>query len=205
MAEQRECDARKGVRVMFEELLQATGMHVEREQVEREEYTIHFVKIRARFEDLEIAAERLRLEMPVRGLEEDEPTHLCCTPLYEWLTTDNERDIIATTYNRAYRDIFVGADDPELFFRPCMRQMLVWDIITRINIVPRTDAELKAGRTNKLLTEILSSHTGFGGLLLLLHKSVYRDAFVPHDPVAPDGSDPRSEIAASFTSWLKLV
>lgn len=182
--------------------MEASGLKVETETCERKDRNIIFLKVTADFSLLEKSAERLRLEMPVRGLEEDTENSGCCFQLRKRFTTDDEQDVIATEYDRNYRSIFLGIEDEKTFFRSSVRQMLVWDTLTRIDI---THAVLASDNPDGAAQfEAVDIEEGsFVGMLLLMHKHVLEDAFVPHDPVQPDESDARSQISRATKSCLK--
>ncbi len=77
--------------------------------------------------------------------------------------------------------------------------MLAWDIITRINV-----ASFKSDpRVSESLFLLEAEEHTFLGLLYLIHKEVFKDSFVPHEPVTPDRQDSRSMIADACKSWFK--
>ncbi len=184
------------MRFAFQTELIHHGFAIEGAQIVRDKLIVYFLFLRTSFEQLEAAAERLKFEMPVRDLPED------CEAGTSWwdrvkarIKTDNEQDYIGTEFNRSYRDIFLGIEDEDTFFRSALRQSICWDIVSRIDISHKMN---QAGDA-----ETQQHH--FEGILHLLHKKVFTEAFVPHDPVTSEKTDPRSQIAGAYGSWFRYV
>ena len=143
--EKRRWENKKLVRQLFEEHLEKEDISLLRRSTKRDDNRITFLFLCTSSPRLEAAAEKLRLEMPVRDLPEDAPPPMCCGSLDRMLTTDDEQDYIGTAFACRYREIFMGIENPHTFFRSSLRQMITWDILTRINLGPKVGMHLHDG------------------------------------------------------------
>ncbi|CAD5118244.1 DgyrCDS6968 [Dimorphilus gyrociliatus] len=147
-----------------------------------------FIKIHVPFERICTQAERVAVEMNIRGLsipEDPPPSYL--EWFYEFerkhLKTDNEAkkiftidgrsverytvDSVATTFEKEKMKIFENHSDVNTFFRPALRCFLANDILINIDIRDEAD------RQNEPLNR--------KGLKYMLMEKIFLDAFIMHD------------------------
>lgn len=231
--ERAHFDDAVALRKLFMDAVLEGGVYVRREEARKEDGTDVYLFLDASVGMLQEVAERMKLEMPVKGLVELPAKPTLLSPLWRWLRTDSEVDIIGTPYERVHHDIFVGAEQPATMFRSSLRQMLLWDTLTRINLhdrlppahrlrrsaassllhrisagrshtSPAAAAEAAAAVANAEDPEAADKQNNFIGLLYLLHKGVFSDGMAPHEPLAEDGVDGRSSIKEGYRRWFRF-
>uniref|UniRef100_A0A914V0A2 Anoctamin n=1 Tax=Plectus sambesii TaxID=2011161 RepID=A0A914V0A2_9BILA len=157
-------------RKLFEQAMELEGLQLERQTIG----DLVFVKVFAPFKRLAMEAERINLEMPLKGceLEPKEPT--CCITLSKLLVTDDQVDFVSAPFEVDKWHLYAGSEDPKTFFRTSSRNLLVHHILINIDIHnelrlhPDEDPDDEDGLRRR-------------GLLYLLMKEAYTDAFVLHE------------------------
>jgi hypothetical protein len=228
--ERVELEEAAAIRQLFLDEVVKCGISISTEETSNEEYKQVHVSFNASTELLLDQAEKMHLEMPVKGLVEPPPKKTWWGTILNFFRVDNEIDIIGSPYTRAHHDMFVGSENPESMFRSSLRQMLLFDTIIRINLYGKhhtlhhADSEAQpasedddhhhfySGKLLRRLSAEPSAQTesgqqqcsNFVGLRYLLHNNVFKDSLAPHEPLADDRqSDSRSKIAAGYRKWFQ--
>ncbi|XP_059169358.1 anoctamin-7-like isoform X2 [Physella acuta] len=186
-------------REKFENLILGEGFLIQKTTIKENV----FVKLHCSFKRLCYEAEKVKLEMPLKDcrIPEGEPHSILGRFIADHLETDGEvSDFVSTPFRMSKVDRFDKYEDPENFFRPALRSLLVDHILSNIDI-SESEAKKKedAGvepSVGGCLESILccgDSKPGMPkdlqnknvctkrGLPYLLMKNVYTEAFILHD------------------------
>eukprot|EP00794_Sanderia_malayensis_P006792 gene6792-7557_t len=173
-------DDKPGKRETFEKSLVAEQICVSRTKVEK--YT--YVELCCSFERLCQEAESLFLQMPLVGLSLHEDDSVSKSK-WRYFKSEREVDDICIPFCIATKQIYDGIGNPDTFFRPALRSLLVHHI-------------LKKAKTSTVDGDDDLENQNVEALASLIHSGVYEGAFILHersplDPFFP--SDPyRKEI-----------
>lgn len=175
----------ESLRTIFEKHLQEEGFEINRELYGDNVY----VALECPFWRLANEAERVHLEMPLKDkkLKGDKPS---CGNLLRLVGYQEEDDEICIDFEVSKGHLFENYNSPDRFFRQSLRSMLVHIILTEIDVSQAFNDEC-LDEENRIASMC--------GLPQLLHRGVYTDAFVLHDPSFKDGS-----AAVSFGSTGRL-
>ncbi|PAA53559.1 hypothetical protein BOX15_Mlig000472g1, partial [Macrostomum lignano] len=170
-------DLKPQLRQIFLDTLKSRRPGIETETYEYNDGGDHplvFIKIYAPFNVLAREAEKLKLEMaldktisPLESFDLFQKIGDCCN-----MIEDDEEDFISGPFTRRNLHLFRGHENKETFFRPAQRSYLVH------NILINTDIGSAAIELDKDLS--------MTALPKLLHRGVFTDAFILHDPSERD-------------------
>ncbi|XP_028401787.1 anoctamin-4-like isoform X2 [Dendronephthya gigantea] len=181
------------LRNKFEKKVELEGVTI----VRKKKGNTTFVVMSCSFERLCQEAEAVSLKMPLAGFEA--PYDRGPLPgFWERFKTDDEVDLVSALFCASKKEIYEGIEDPNSFFRPSLRTLLVYHILINLNLKENTDVNT------------WHVHRSDQGLAYMLMHGVYSDALCIHapskmDPMYPDISDEESIGNNSFLSSLSDV
>lgn len=183
------------IREQFEKRLTDGGLLLEKETTEKHV----FVKVHCPFERLAHEAERMRLEMPLKGLKlnvEQRISYLSSV-LGRLFATEVEDSPACAPFEQSKLDRFENCDSKSNFFRPSLRSLMVHNILCETRVtgcVDEADNDDESEYSNDFAT-------GKHGLQYLLVKEVYTDAYVLHDEsVEADKDGSKSELRSKVSA-----
>ncbi|XP_033099885.1 anoctamin-7-like isoform X2 [Anneissia japonica] len=163
--EKTEYERRMLWRETFEKMIQEDGLEIE----ECEIGTHIFVKIHCPFKRLCEQAEDMKIQMPLKNASiiPSEPKG-CVDKFWQRFVTDTEIDFVSAPFTIDKRDAFEGIDNPDTFFRPATRAVLVESLLLNVDCV--TDKKPKDRDSMRRQ-----------GLPFMIMKGAYCDAFIFHE------------------------
>lgn len=189
------------LRKKFEAELHLQGFRVERKYTSNKTFVI----LHCSFERLCEEAEHVSLEMPLAGYVVPETSrNSLWKQFWDNFKTDDEVDFVSAPFCVSKSQIYEGVENPDTFFRPALRSLLVHHILTDLDV---RDKESKRLGQNAQ------------GLGYMLMEEAYTDAFILHEkseydsefPLAdagddhsfPHGQDIADPRKALHDTWLK--
>lgn len=178
----KEEELRDTARRKFLEAMEAEGIDVLTEEIAGK----ILLKLHTPFWRLCKEAQKERIEMPLQGqkseYDSDEGECDCWVNFEEkYLETDKQEDFISTALKVDKIDLFQGYDDADTFFRPSIRSLLTYLILVRIDIGKKEERG-----SSFLFRKVDKDALVKQGLLFMLHKKFYSDAFPVHDETKDD-------------------
>ncbi|GFN81556.1 anoctamin [Plakobranchus ocellatus] len=189
-------------RARFENIVSAEGFSLQKDIIGENV----FVKLHCPFKRLCVEAEKVKIEMALKDcpIPSSKPQNCFQTFADEYLDTDKDvTDFVSTAFVMNKIHLFEGWENPEYFFRPSIRSLLVHHILINVDI--RTAAEVnqdavdldsdeEAGddglcclfkrKTPDAVEKQESRSLKRRGLPYLLLKKTYTDSFILHDDSA---------------------
>ncbi|XP_041359345.1 anoctamin-7-like [Gigantopelta aegis] len=187
----------------FEALLQKEGFSIQYDTIGE----LVYLKLHCPFKRLCAEAERIHLEMPIKGakIEEVKETGRFAKFIEKHFETDDEADFVSAQFFMDRISMFEDYENPTQFFRPAQRSFLTHHILCNLDI--RTREEITEGYIEdddheepawwqKGLGRIIGTHVAEEtpkerkastkvlkkkGLPFLLMKKNYTDAFILHE------------------------
>lgn len=160
------------LRKKYEAELHSQGFRVERK------YTANktFVILHCSFERLCEEAEHVSLEMPLAGyvVPETSKTSLW-KRFWDHFQTDDEVDFVSAPFCVSKSQIYEGIENPDTFFRPALRSLLVHHILTDLDVRDKESKQL--GQNAQ-------------GLGYMLMEGAYTDSFILHEKSTYDSQFP---------------
>ncbi|XP_033632205.1 anoctamin-3-like isoform X1 [Asterias rubens] len=163
-----DCQRRAELRKRFKKAAKETeGLEIrEKDMVDKV-----YVLIHCPFSRMCHQAESVNLEMPLEGAAiPKNPQKGCMHKINSLFVTEDEVDFISAPFCVAKRAVFQGIDEPDKFFSPALRSLLVHNILINIDVREKGDTEkdYKDSMRRK-------------GLPFMLMKKVFTDAFIMHE------------------------
>lgn len=177
------CNLHEKLRKKYEAELHELGFRLDRM------YTAEktFVVLHCSFERLCEEAEKVSLEMPLAGyVVGDTSKSSWWKQFWEHFKTDDEVDFVSAPFCVSKSQIYEGINDPDTFFRPALRSLLVHHILTDVDV---RDKESK---------QLGQNAQGLGYMLL---EGAYTDAFILHERSVYDSEFPLAD-AGDDSSFL---
>ncbi|XP_071950659.1 anoctamin-7-like isoform X2 [Antedon mediterranea] len=159
--EKLEYEYKQNLRERFEKLLERDGLEIAKSEIGNRT----FVKIHCPFKKLCEVAEDMKLQMPLKNASiiPPEPSG-CFSKLRQWFVTDTELDFVSAPFMIDKREVYEGIDNPDTFFRPAIRAILVDSMLINLKAEKRDKDSMRRQ-----------------GLPFMLMKGAYEDGFVLHE------------------------
>ncbi|XP_022098902.1 anoctamin-4-like isoform X2 [Acanthaster planci] len=130
-----------------------------------------YVLIHCPFKRMCLEAEEVKLEMPLEGAAiPPKQANGYLDQLKSLFVTDDEVDFVSAPFIVQKRAVFKGIDQPDTFFSPALRSLLVHNILINIDVREQGDenTDFRDSMRRK-------------GLPFMLMKKVYTDRFIMHE------------------------
>ncbi|XP_074619855.1 anoctamin-7-like [Acropora palmata] len=164
-----------------------------------------FVVLHCSFERLCEEAEKVSLEMPLEGYVVGETSNYSLWKrFWDHFKTDDEVDFVSAPFCVSKSHLYEGINNPDTFFRPALRSLLVHHILTDMDIRDKESRQL--GHNAQGLGYMLLEGA-YTDAFILHERSLYDTQFPPNDNGddssflhSQDIADPRK---ALHDTWLK--
>ncbi|XP_064610213.1 anoctamin-4-like isoform X2 [Liolophura sinensis] len=192
-------------RSQFEVACKAEGLRIQKDIVGNMVYT----KLHTPFKRMCLEAERINMEMPLRGCEiyDDGPSSSCSLWVEKHFETDDEVDFVSAPFLMDRIHLYQGYEDPSNFFRPAQRSWLTHTILINMDMRKcATQREMSSVKeSTRKASEERVKYSKHMGLPYLLMKGSYTDAYILHDESETDPIDLEKRKAEKMKSKVDKV